>query len=322
MNWLTMLLLPSAFGVHTVNASWVAPLIAVWPVAGLMAWIGRWHKRNPDICPSQLGIALWGPAAGRGVQAAWGLWALCLAAYNARFMAGRLEATVFAVRDARAHLVIGLLLCGVMACNGEALVRAGRVFAAGALSICAAILCLLPPGIQWRYLAVGPADVKRLPELLPAALSVCALVLYGFFLKGGHCLKYTLPAAPVLSLITAATVGTFGPALAAALPFGFFWAIKNAAVPGGMRMEAIFVMLWLAVDLTVISLLIRAALLLFRAVSKIAAAVAAALVLTGGMALRAAGQEFLETAAVYGSAGLLFALPLVMMASRRRTPAV
>jgi hypothetical protein len=116
--------------------------------------------------------------------------------------------------------------------------------------------------------------------------------------------------------MAAVTVGTFGPVLTASMPFGFFWAIKNAAVPGGLRVEAIFAMVWQAVDLTVVSLLMRAALLLAKRAGWAAAAVTAAIVAAGTAAIGFLDQDILNGITLWVTAGLLLGLPAVILLTR------
>jgi hypothetical protein len=347
MSWLVSLLLPLAVGAQSLPAvlagaggiGWTAPLLAAWPAAWLMMWLGRWRSQNPNECPSQMALRCWG-GIGWGIQAAWALWALVLASYVMRSLSERLIVTVFPVRNPWPHVAVGLLLCGLMAkrnyagrgarsapyVNDAALYRATKMFAAGALGLCGLVLCFVTPGLQWRYLVPETGDWASYPGVLPAALSVCSLTVFSFFLLGpSQNGKDRRPrwwqmvcVGPLLAIMAAVTVGTFGPALTSAMPFGFFWAIKNAAIPGGMRIEAIFVMIWLTVDLTVISLLMRAAMLFTKRSGWGSSAAAAALVAAGTAALGYAEPGLIDAVILWGSAGLFLGLPGLLLITGRK----
>jgi len=236
----------------------------------------------------------------------------------------RLVVTVFPVRNAWPHVAAGLLLCGLMAKGRDAaLYRAAKLFATGALGLCGLVLCFVPPGLQWRFLVPEAGDWAAFPGVWPAALSVCSLLMYGFFLlgaaKGGDDprprLLPMLAAGPALAVMAVVTAGTFGSRLTAGMPFGFFWAIKNAAIPGGLRMEAIFVMVWLAVDLTAVSVLMRAALLLTGRSGWPSAAAAVALTAAGTAALGYIGHIDADRWVLWISAALLLGLPALILLS-------
>jgi len=337
MSWMVLLLLPLAVGAQTIPAllagagasGWAAPLLMACPPAGLMAWLGRWRINNPGVCPSQMAVRCWGAAAGLAVQAVWALWALAMASYIMHSLSERLVVTVFPVRSPWPHVAAGLLLCGLMAKGRDpALFRAAKLFAAGALGLCGLVLCFVPQGLQWRYLAPRADNWPAFPGVLPGALAVCSLVIFGFFLlgpvdTGGHQDPrprwwQMLTIGPALAVMAAVTMGTFGPILTASTPSGFFWAIKNAAIPGGLRIEAIFVMVWLILDLTVVSLLMRAALLFTRRSGWYSAATAAALVAAGTLVMGLFDQRTLEALLLWVSAGLMLGLPVLMLLFRQR----
>lgn len=205
--------------------------------------------------------------------------------------------------------------------KAEAFARAGEIFYLAMLAVVAFVALLGAGQVEWKWLMAEGESVWR--SLFTAAgigcMGVYAVLLWNGKRAGERKRWAVWPAAgaAVLALLSALTVGSLSPALAAHVERPFF--VMTVGLGRTARTEALVAMLWLAADVTLLGLLLQTCRGLWRDVLGLPGgkwagialtAAATALALWGERAWNA--EELLRTAVPAGGLLLGGAAPVLL----------
>lgn len=239
--------------------AWLAPVIALPAGLGL-CWV--WKRFGRKSLPQMLegSFGKWGGKLG---ELAYLLWGLFLLSESARRYAGRLLTAASGENARWLYLAAALgfaLWLGRE--DGRVFLRAGRLFfgAVAAALLLAVVLTL--PALDWRNLfPPDGADWTGLPRAALAVLALAGYGVYGLCLPGGEeegRWPWAVLGCGGLALLLAATLGTFGPALAGRMEEPFLLLLEGAAAPGVFwRGEAALAAVLLLADVVLLALLTR-----------------------------------------------------------------
>lgn len=264
-------LLPQTAVSFSGLAAYLSALPALVPVLtlGLILRSFRAHMR-PGEGMGGLLLRWLGPVAGRVVLTLFAAWFLLYGGFILRSGAARLVSTIYPSSGQTMFVVVTVLLCllvalGTFRAAARTAVIMRTVLLTALFTVLVCSLSNMDPG---RLGPVGWADAPRvLLGALPLA-SVCAVAgcfsfLAGYVQPAGD--DRRLPRTILLllalgSVVCAAVVSVFGPALTATLTYPFFVMIRSISlwdlVP---RVEAVIIAVWVGADFFLGTMLLRCA---------------------------------------------------------------
>lgn len=258
-------LVPGALGTLGLLAAlagrlgWLGPVIAL-PVGLLLcrAWESLGEREL------SLGLeGAFGKELGKCLEALYLLWAVFLLVERSGGYARRLMATTEREPTRWLFLGVAVALClWLSRGQGVALARAGKLFFLATTVVLGIALILTLPGVDWKNLWPPRAgDLGGIPMGLVTALSLCGYGVYALCLpRAGE--DQTRPGAwtawscLILTGLTLAVVGAFGPVLAARVEEPFLLLLQGVMVPGAFqRGEAALIMALALADWLLLALL-------------------------------------------------------------------
>lgn len=299
-------------GLFTASAGrlgWLGPVIAL-PVGLLLRRV--WESLGERELLLGLESAL-GKGLGKCLEALYLLWALFLMAERAGGYARRLMTTVEGEPTRWLFLGVAVVL-GLWLSRGQgvALARAGKLFFLATTVVLGIALLLTLPGVDWKNLwPPRSGDPAGLPVAAVTALSLSGYGVYALCLpRGGEDqtrpIAWTTWSCLILTGLTLAVVGAFGPALTARVEEPFLLLLQGVMVPGAFqRGEAALIMALSLADWLLLALLAWGCKSLWRALTGLdrgSGWMAAGAILAAGLLPRWPGlQNEMTKMAVWGN---------------------
>ena len=257
-------------------AGWLAGLGAI-PLLLLVLWLVRRLTRD---LPEGQGLAegylaAFGPAAGRGVLAAYAGWELVRLVAGLRLYGQKVTMDYDDERLWFCLIVLAAVAVWIACGRLSAFARAGEIFY---LAMCALLVLLIGAGLlQIDPLNLAPVSIDELAGL-PAAVGEAAAVLstgvYGGFLlaylpreEREHipAARWTVKFCLVLAGVQLIILGGMGPALTQRTEMPLFLLARDMSIGSAVqRLEGVVVSIWILSDLVMVALRLFLCCLLLR----------------------------------------------------------
>jgi spore germination protein KB len=265
-------LLPGAAAKLAGSSGWVGPLLALLPLAGLVALMYRLLRFGDRSVG--LGEALCrslGNFPGKGLSLLLALWLVFYGGFLLRSGAERLISTVYPSASPGFFLPWLLGICALAAMGKlRYTFRCGTVILLLFSATLILIYVLALPSVKLSYLwpprlrEPGKLALSALPAMDTLSPWVYFTFLRGHVREDAHALKQGLKgiAATALGglLLLAATLGVLGPELTKRQQYPFFIMIKNLTVFHVIqRIEPLVVTVWLMTDFICVTLVLLSA---------------------------------------------------------------
>lgn len=232
---------------------WRGALFAV-PVPALAMWVASAAaERGGGLLK---GVSGW---LGKGLAILYIIWGMLAAGVALTLCGQRMSAAGVQGGSFWPMVLASAPVLWLAAGKPEAFARAAEIFYLAMLAVLAAVALLGARQVEWRWLAAEGAGIGR--SFLTAAGTGC-LGVYAVLLwngrgdrEKGRWLCWSGAGAAVLAVLSALTVGTLSPALAARTERPFF--MMTVGLGQTARTEALLAMLWLAADTALLGLLVQ-----------------------------------------------------------------
>lgn len=263
-------LIPESTAAIAGSGSWLSPFIAL-PFALLyLLFLCRFLKaRNSGEGTAELIIRTCGRGFGGGSVFLVGLYMFFYCGFLLRTGAARFVTTIYSSAKPEPFIAVGIAL-GTLAALGpmKAIVRSAKIFGLFLIAVEIFVLILAPDGIELgRLLPILDPDLGALLKSAAPIFNVLiGILVYVSFAEFGSVrengrfrdyAKWLLLCCILLTLVTAAIVGTYGDELTATLVHPFFTLTRGISLLNALeRVEAFIVAVWLFPDFIILSLML------------------------------------------------------------------
>lgn len=263
-------LIPETTAALSGSGSWLAPLIAL-PFALLyLLFLDRFLKnRKSGEGMAEVILRASGARLGGSVLFIIGVYMFFYCGFLLRSGASRFITTIYSESDAGVFIATGLIL-GTIAALGpmKAVVRSAKLFGIFIIGVELFVLLLSLDGVDFdRLLPIFDPDLSALlmgaTPVVNVFLGILAYVSFAEFgqsVQGGRFKSYALwlvLCSLLLTLITAAIVGSYGAKLTSTLVHPFFTLTRGISLLNALeRVEAFIVAVWIFPDFIMLGLLL------------------------------------------------------------------
>lgn len=262
-------LIPVSTAAIAGSASWLSPFLAL-PISILyLLFLAAFMRdRRSGEGAAELLLRSGGRICGTAALVLVALFLFFYCGFILHSGASRFIATIYPAASPKPFIYTTLIL-GTLAALGpmKAIVRSAKIFALVIIAVLLFVILLSLDSVSLeRLLPLIPEKPSALlSSTLPVADVLVGAVVYTAFAEGGSapCVgrvraysRWMLLCALLLSLMTAAVVGSYGAALTSELVYPFFTLARGISLFGSLeRVEAFIVAIWLFPDFITFALM-------------------------------------------------------------------
>lgn len=255
------------------SAGWISPLIAL-PILILYVWLlsSFMQKRKSGEGLGELILRTNGRVFGSVVLCIAAAFLIFCCGFILRSGAERFICTVYPASGPWLFVIVMLIL-GTIAALGptKALLRSSRIFSPVLVAVLLLVLVFAMITVDFNHLLpLRKAEpVRIIMAAFPVVEIYAGMLAYAAFLEGqserkrGRTAAYSIWLVPVVLLLTvlcAATIGSYGAALTERFSYPFFTMIRNITLFRTIeRIEAIVVALWVLPDFIIFAMMLTVA---------------------------------------------------------------
>lgn len=260
-------LIPRQVALFAGRASWLAPVLAFFPLLALVLVLERLLKAAPGQGLAAVSCKILGRGLGKAALVVWSLWLCFHAGFLLRSGADRFIGTIFP--DSEPWIFVGVMAVLVLIAglgSVKTLARSAEIFRPLLAVVLVAVLLLALSEVHWEY--VLPVAAK---DLWPAAKggvmvadTMCIVLVFAAFLAGYESsdtprvksfARFLGLGCLLAAAICIVVVGICGATLTARLSYPFFSMVRDLTVFHTVqRFEALVVGLWVLPDFVVVSM--------------------------------------------------------------------
>ena len=262
-------LIPATTASAAGSASWLSPLLALPISLAYLLFLTEFMKnRRTGEGAGELMLRFGGPVVGPAALVLTAAFLFFYCGFLLHSGASRFTSTIYPAATPQPFIYTALVI-GTVAALGpmKAIVRSAKIFALLIIAVLLIVVLLAIDSLSLeRLLPIIPEKPSALlKSTLPVTDVLTGAVVYTAFAEFGAPVysgrfrayaRWMLLCAVLLSLMTAAIVGSYGATLTAELAYSFFTLTRGISLFGSLeRVEAFIVAIWLFPDFITFALM-------------------------------------------------------------------